>query len=259
MFFATNRNFKVFSFAQRRRFQELPTLAYSPEGGVYPVYSSLGGQIMLNHYHKRIVGKYNVLIEGSMDEHKSVEEVICAHRLHSDDAAILNASAQVWNYTFMWLCLYPYGNSPTPWLINFLDVYFGGINKFVEQWKEACMSIFGSGWVWLLDNNGFIEIMPSANSANPIGLRHCEPILAINLWEHAYYYDFGFDKSAYIDKWFEAVNWNFVEWRLKSVQHGPRIHPDEETSAGNVYNDDEGGINIMKPVKNRETQPEFKF
>jgi superoxide dismutase len=115
-------------------------------------------------------------------------------------------------------------------MLNFLDVYFGGYDNFKKLWKEvfaewlylvnilvshsqACHSLFGSGWVWLVDNDGFYEILPSQNSGmfrsffsillrlcllsgTPVGIRAMEPVLCINLWEHAYFFDYGHDKDV---------------------------------------------------------------
>jgi hypothetical protein len=119
-----------------RGFKKLIRLHYSPEDGVYPLYSKYSGEMLLNYVNKKAVIKYNLLIEGmmcihsflwinsegSMDENKTVEEVIVMYRKYSDDAAKLNGAGEYWNWSFMWLCLYPYVCLARTVLISYLTL-----------------------------------------------------------------------------------------------------------------------------------------
>lgn len=101
----------------------------------------------------------------------------------------------------------PDGKRPSKWMMNQLDLHFGGFERFQKLWIHHCTSIFGQGWVWLIDNDGHLEIATSFNAGNPVGTfllffsrhlhgftvgrRGVSPLLLIDMWEHAYVMDYG--------------------------------------------------------------------
>lgn len=228
---------------QMRSLRRLPRFEYPPQEGVAPVFSPLSGKYMFDTIHRRAVTHYNEMIEGTIDEGKPLEEVIVLY-VRSNDPTLIpigNAACQLWNWTVAWISIFPGGKAASPWLHNYFDVTFGGIEKFRRLWKTSCMSLFGSGWVWLVDNHGYLEIVVSRGSGNPVGFEEIHPLLVINLWEHAYFHDFGHNREAYVDAWLDAVNWPMVETRLQTIERSTRIeiHPEYKLAHENgvLYED----------------------
>ena len=106
------------------------------------------------------------------------------------------------------------GGEPAGDLAAAIDRDFGSFDDFVAQFKAAAMGQFGSGWAWLVDNNGTLEICASSNAGNPL-TEGKKPLLTCDVWEHAYYIDFRNARPKYLDTFFESlVNWDFVASNL---------------------------------------------
>lgn len=125
--------------------------------------------------------------------------------------AIRNNAGGVYNHRFFFEGMEPGpAGTPSGKLADAIDEVWGGFDAFRDAFKKEALSVFGSGYAWLVYRDGKLSIMTTANQNNPIGEGIC-PILALDVWEHAYYLKHYNDRSAYIDDWFDVVNWPFAE------------------------------------------------
>ena len=154
-------------------------------------------------HHMAYVNNLNKLIQGTAFENASLEDII-----KKADGGIFNNGAQVWNHTFYWDCLGPSsGGKAEGKLLEAIQKYFISFEMFIEKFTEAALTLFGSGWVWLVkDNQGKLEIVKESNAGNPIR-NGMTPILTCDVWEHAYYLDAQNRRGDYI-----ASFWNIVDW-----------------------------------------------
>lgn len=162
-------------------------------------------------HHKAYVDNLNKLTEGTDLADKSLEEVIKISFADSSKAGIFNNAAQVWNHTFFWNCLKPSGGgAPTGDIAARIQKDFGSYEKFAEEFSNAAATQFGSGWAWLVDDNGTLKVMKTPNAENPLA-HGKKALLTIDVWEHAYYIDFKNARPAFIKNFLEKlVNWDFV-------------------------------------------------
>ncbi|HIK17476.1 MAG TPA: superoxide dismutase [Leptolyngbyaceae cyanobacterium M33_DOE_097] len=172
------------------------------------------GETFEYHYgkhHKAYVDNLNKLVAGTDMESKSLEEVIKASFSDSSKAGIFNNAAQVWNHTFFWNSLKPGGGgAPSGALADKINSAFGSYDKFAEEFSNAAATQFGSGWAWLVEENGALKVTKTPNAENPL-VHNQKPLLTLDVWEHAYYIDFRNARPAYIKNYLEKlVNWDFV-------------------------------------------------
>ena len=166
-------------------------------------------------HHKAYVDNLNKLTEGKDLANKSLEEVIQTSFKDSSMAGIFNNAAQVWNHTFFWNSLKPGGGgAPTGDLAAKIDSAFGSYDKFKEEFSNAAATQFGSGWAWLVDDNGTLKVTKTPNAENPL-VHGQKPLLTLDVWEHAYYIDFRNARPAFIANYLDKlVNWDFVAANL---------------------------------------------
>jgi superoxide dismutase, Fe-Mn family len=163
-------------------------------------------------HHLAYVNNLNNLIKDTDLEHKTLEEIIHLTANDSSKAGIFNNAAQVWNHTFFWHSMKPNGGGkPTGALADKINSDFGSYDNFVEQFKTAATTQFGSGWAWLvLDKNNTLQIVKTANAQTPLtdGLK---PLLTLDVWEHAYYLDYQNRRPDFIATYLQSlVNWDFA-------------------------------------------------
>jgi len=128
---------------------------------------------------------------------------------------VFNNAAQAWNHSFFWHCMSPSGGgAPSADLVTHIERDFGSFDDFKSQFSTAAAKLFGSGWAWLaMDSAGKLEIMALSNADTP--LRHGkEPILTLDVWEHAYYIDYRNQRPKFIEGFWDVVNWDFVKQSL---------------------------------------------
>jgi Fe-Mn family superoxide dismutase len=137
--------------------------------------------------------------------------------LHSNQAtAIRNNGGGVFNHNFYFESLAePFSKTQSEYLQAELNKSFGSVQSFMNEFKQAAIGQFGSGWAWLVINpNGKMEIMATANQDTPLKL-HVTPLLNIDVWEHAYYLDYQNRRPDYVDQYLSIVDWDVVENRLR--------------------------------------------
>lgn len=157
-------------------------------------------------HHKTYVDTLNKLTEGSEWESKPLEDLV-----KGSSGKLFNQAAQHWNHDFYWKCMSPNGGGkPSGDLASAIDQAFGDFDKFAEQFKQASIATFGSGWGWLVKKaDGSLDIVSTQNAGNPMTDGHT-PLLTCDVWEHAYYIDYRNARPKYVDAFFELINWDFV-------------------------------------------------
>jgi superoxide dismutase, Fe-Mn family len=169
-------------------------------------------------HHATYVTNLNNLTKDSPMATMSLEEIIKATFGDASKAGIFNNAAQVWNHTFFWKSMKPNGGgTPTGDLATQINVSFGSLDKFKEEFKAAATTQFGSGWAWLVKDGNGLKITKTGNAENPIAHGQT-PLLTLDVWEHAYYIDFQNRRPDFIGTYLEnLVNWEFAAANLAAA------------------------------------------
>ena len=196
---------------------ELPALPY-PADALKPYMSAETFSYHHGKHHAAYVANLNKLIEGTELANKSLEEIIKATFGDPDKVGIFNNAAQVWNHTFFWESMKPGGGgAPTGPIADKINADFGGYDKFVEAFKTAAATQFGSGWAWLVLDNGTLKVTKTPNAENPL-VHGQVPLLTLDVWEHAYYLDYQNRRPDFISAYLEhLVNWDAANARLAAA------------------------------------------
>lgn len=179
----------------------------------------IDAQTMELHYskhHQTYVDKLNVALEGTDWAEKTIEEVLGdLSALPSDkQAAVRNNGGGHWNHTFFWQCMAPNsGGMPSGELHDLIVSSFGSVEALKTAVSDSAVARFGSGWVWLTRNGDKLEISSTANQDSPI-MEGGEPVLGLDVWEHAYYLKYQNRRPEYVENWWNVVNWDFVASRI---------------------------------------------
>ncbi|WP_417463701.1 superoxide dismutase [Kordiimonas sp.] len=163
-------------------------------------------------HHNAYVTNLNGLVEGTEFEGQSLEAIMQATAGKADKAGVFNNAAQIWNHTFYWHSMSPNGGGqPTGALADKIKADFGSFDAFVEEFKKAGATQFGSGWAWLvLNKDGKLEVTKTLNAECPL-TDGKTPLLTMDVWEHAYYLDFQNRRPDYIATFLSSlVNWQFA-------------------------------------------------
>jgi Fe-Mn family superoxide dismutase len=183
----------------------LPDLPYA-KGALAPYLSEETLEYHHGKHHNAYVTNLNGLVEGTNLAGKSLEEIILA-----SDGGVFNNAAQVWNHTFYWKCMKPGGGgAPTGDLAKAIDGAFGSYEAFAKEFTQAAVTQFGSGWAWLVVEDGALKIAKTGNADLP--LKHGQTaLLTVDVWEHAYYIDYRNLRPKYVETFLSSlVDWDFV-------------------------------------------------
>jgi Fe-Mn family superoxide dismutase len=188
---------------------ELPKLPYAPDA-LEPYISKRTIEFHYGKHHQAYVNNLNKLIPGTPFENASLEDIV-----RKAAGGIFNNGAQVWNHTFYWNCLKPQGGGePAGPLADALLKNFGSVGEFKEKFSAAAVTLFGSGWAWLIKkDDGSLEIVQESNAGNPLK-NGATPLLTCDVWEHAYYLDKQNMRPDYIADFWKLVDWTAVAGRL---------------------------------------------
>lgn len=191
----------------------LPKLSYD--------YDALGSYISqdimkLHHdkHHQTYVDKLNAALEGSplagQDDLNSLLTDIDS--LPQDiQTAVRNNGGGHYNHSLFWNWMTPGGGGqPTGELAEALEARYGSFQAFVDEFTAKSLAVFGSGWAWLMPD---LEIITTPNQDTPVMDGLAEPILGLDVWEHAYYLDYKNSRADYVDAWWNVVNWDYVQQR----------------------------------------------
>jgi superoxide dismutase, Fe-Mn family len=190
---------------------ELPALPFAAEALESAHMSAQTFSFHHDKHHAAYVTNLNNLVKDTELADKSLEEVITISFKDPTKAGIFNNAAQVWNHTFFWHSLKPGGGGTPPGaLLDKIVADFGSVDKFKEAFKAAATTQFGSGWAWLVLDNGTLKVTKTANAENPL-VHGQTALLTLDVWEHAYYLDFQNRRPDYIQNFLDhLVNWDFV-------------------------------------------------
>ncbi len=163
-----------------------------------------------NHHQTYVTNLNNALANYPDLQSKSLEELLANLDAIPEAirAAVRNNGGGHWNHTFFWEIMGPdAGGAPTGDLAAAIDAAFGSFDAFKEKFKAAALGRFGSGWAWLIAApDGSLSIMSTPNQDNPL-MEGKKAILGIDVWEHAYYLKYQYRRAAYVDAWWNVVNW----------------------------------------------------
>jgi len=172
----------------------------------------LSGETLDYHHgkhHNAYVTNLNGLIEADGKEYETPEDL--EKIVLTSEGALFNNAAQAWNHAFYWKCMRPGGDGmPTGKLAQALDEAFGSFDDFKKELTQAAVSQFGSGWAWLVVEEGALKVMKTGNADLP--LKHgITALLTVDVWEHAYYIDYRNLRAKYVETFLNnLVNWEFA-------------------------------------------------
>jgi Fe-Mn family superoxide dismutase len=195
----------------------LPELPYGKDA-LSPFISANTLEFHYGKHHKAYVDNLNKLIEGTDLAKMSLEEIIKVTNADTAKTGIFNNAAQVWNHSFYWQCLKAGGGGkPVGAIAEKIDATWGSYEKFAEELKNAGITQFGSGWVWLVPDGKDLKIIKTTNADTPLAHEQ-KPVLTIDVWEHAYYLDYQNRRPDYLTAVIQnLINWDFVNANLRAV------------------------------------------
>lgn len=189
---------------------ELIDLPYASDA-LEPAISAKTFSFHHGKHHKTYVDRTNAAIEGTDMAGDDLETVISKAR--GGNAGLFNNSAQVWNHGFFWYSLSPEAGAPEGDLAAKIDADFGSLDALKEKLATVGAGHFASGWVWLVDDKGTLAVKDS-HDAETFADQDVNPLLVIDLWEHAYYLDHQNARPAYLEKVIAQLNWAFAAENL---------------------------------------------
>ena len=195
----------------------LPALPYD-HAALEPHIDTTTMQIHHGKHHQAYVTNLNAALDKHPELHeKSLDDLVKGIATVPDDirTAVRNNGGGHWNHAMFWTLMAPNaGGAPTGDVASGIDAAFGSFDKFKELFQAAGMGRFGSGWAWLIDNGGKLEITSTPNQDNPL-MEGKKAILGVDVWEHAYYLKYQNRRADYLGAFWNVVNWNEVGKRLK--------------------------------------------
>jgi Fe-Mn family superoxide dismutase len=188
---------------------ELPKLPYAADA-LQPHISKQTIDFHYGKHHQAYVNNLNNLIPGTRFENATLEQMI-----READGGIFNNAAQVWNHTFYFESFSPTGpREPNGALATAINETFGSFAAFREQFTKSALTLFGSGWAWLVKNrDGKLEIVQESNAGNPLKNGH-SPLLTCDVWEHAYYLDYQNKRPDYLLAYWNVLDWDVIGKRF---------------------------------------------
>jgi superoxide dismutase, Fe-Mn family len=194
----------------------LPSLPYAFDA-LEPHIDAKTMEIHHGKHHQTYVTNLNAALEKYPElQSKSVEELLKGIATVPEDirTAVRNHGGGHANHTMFWEIMGPNaGGAPTGAIADAINGTFGGFDSFKDQFKKAATGRFGSGWAWLVDNKGTLAIESTANQDSPL-MDGKKPIFGIDVWEHAYYLKYQWQRPVYVDAWWNVVNWAAINKRL---------------------------------------------
>jgi superoxide dismutase, Fe-Mn family len=184
-------------------------------GDLEPAIDALTMEI---HYTKHHTAYIKAVNEAIVAEHisETSQETLLAN-ISKYSPKVRNNAGGAWNHNFFWESMSPKSSGPSGKLQDAINGTFGSLEKFKERFATAATGRFGSGWAWLIENNGKLEIISTANQDNPlmdVAEIKGKPLLGLDVWEHAYYLKYQNRRPDYIKNWWDVVNWENVVSRF---------------------------------------------
>jgi superoxide dismutase, Fe-Mn family len=198
----------VTAVSEKKLHFELPPLPYA-EDALAPIISPETISFHHGKHHKKYVDTMNQLLEKEPVNARTLEEVV----RHSS-GKLFNNAAQAWNHNFYWQSLSPKPTQPSASIRRLLEKDFGSFEAFCDKFAVVANGQFGSGWAWLVQKDGKLEVVSTGNADTPMA-RGTRCLLTIDVWEHAYYIDYRNQRERYVQGLIEKrLNWDFAEKNL---------------------------------------------
>lgn len=191
----------------------IPPLPFGYDGLVA---KGLSKEQLTYHFDKHHQG-YVVKLNGAAATNESLAKKTIEELIRTEKGPIFNLAAQIFNHTFFWNSLSPNGGGePKGKIAEEINSSFGSFDKFKEEFTNAAVGHFGSGWAWLVKNTetNKLQVYQTHDAGTPLTEAHLKPVLTCDVWEHAYYVDYRNDRAAYVKTFWNAVNWEFAESNL---------------------------------------------
>lgn len=192
----------------------LPPLPYA-ENALEPIITARTIGFHYGKHHKTYVDNLNNLVKGTEYAELSLEAIITGAAKRPENAPIFNNAAQIWNHTFYWKSMKPGGGGEPPAALKQkMEVSFGSVDACKKELATAAVSLFGSGWAWLVVDGEKLKVVRTANAEVPMtaGLK---PLLVVDVWEHAYYLDYQNRRADYVSAVLDKlINWEFAVQNL---------------------------------------------
>ena len=196
--------------------KDLPELNYTFDA-LEPYIDAQTMEIHYTKHHKTYLDKLIMAVSGTSLENMELEDILMSPGAIDETikTAVLNNGGGVFNHNFFWKIMGPpNSNAPEGGILEKINETFGSFQAFKEEFNKSALSLFGSGWTWLVQGkDGKVMIMNTQNQVTPISEGY-RPILALDIWEHAYYLKYQNRRADYISNWWNVVNWNSVSQML---------------------------------------------
>ena len=167
-------------------------------------------------HHRAYVDKVNELVAGTPLASADLQEIVLS-AAKNGNTALFNAAAQAWNHDFQWTCLTPGGGAARDAIGSRIAADFGSYEKFADLFLKAAVAHFGSGWVWLVADQGRLRIVTTSNADTPI-VHGQRPLFTVDVWEHAYYLDYQNRRPDYVTGILAYLaNWDFANSALQKA------------------------------------------
>jgi Fe-Mn family superoxide dismutase len=193
---------------------QLPQLNYD-YNALEPYIDAKTMEIHHSKHHAGYTNNLNNAISGTEFENKSIEDILKSQNLPD---AIRNNGGGYYNHCLFWNILSPNPQKSSDQFIALIEKTFGSCDEMKKQFAKAAATRFGSGWAWLCAENGELSICSTPNQDNPLMIDSCggTPILALDVWEHAYYLNYQNRRPDYIQAFWNIVNWSEVEAKYQA-------------------------------------------
>jgi Fe-Mn family superoxide dismutase len=194
-----------------------PPLPYE-ENALAPVISATTLSYHYGKHHRAYVDEVNKLIVGTAFADMPLEQIVCSSGGEVAYAAIFNSAAQAWNHTVYWQSLRPNGGGRPPVAVKLLmDESFGEVEQCRKELSSIAVGQFGSGWAWLVQDKGKLKVLKTGKAQTPLA-QGLNPLLTIDVWEHAYYLDYQNRRADYVNAVLDKlINWEFALQNLRVV------------------------------------------
>ncbi len=198
-------------------FAELPY----PANALEPHYAERMVNLHYGKHHRAYFDNTVKFIKGTKYEDMELEDIVRAAAKDKSTGGLFNNAAQVWNHDMFWRSMRPGGGGePDGELKRLIEQSFGSYADFRKQMTEKAVTLFGSGWAWLVHDKGKLSIMTTANAEDPL-TTGATTLIALDVWEHAYYIEYENRRAEYVEKFFDhLLNWQHAAQMLKGAAAG---------------------------------------
>jgi len=196
---------------------KLPDLPYAYDA-LQPVMSAETLHLHHDKHHAAYVKTTNEILEKQGLKAQSLEDLVVDAKAGAK-TKLYNNAAQAWNHAFFWNCMTPGGSKPSGELDKAITQAFGGLDKLKETFVTEGVGHFGSGWVWIVAEGQTLKVITTHDGANTLDQRGVTPLMACDLWEHAYYVDYQNNRKGFLEAWFDALpDWAFAAHQLSAAR-----------------------------------------